>query len=492
MITNKEQQIKNSFIYMLPIIVSGILPLITLPIFTRILSKEDFGVLALANLYAIFANGLANLGMTEAYRRNYFQYRNSRLKTAQLLYSALLFVTVNFLIIAVLTFSFKGALSKLIIGSVEHRDILFWAFCSQFFTSISYYYMTYFKNSETAKSFVVYTITGSILYFVISLFLVAYLRIGVIGLIYAQLCSGVIIFSILNYKFITNLKPSLSRKMLIESLKISYPLTPRIFLGVIGSQFDKYMIGLLGSMGGVGIYSIGQRVASTIFEYLKAIHNVYQPQVFRRMFDLGEKGGESVGRYLTPFVCAYISGALMMSLFSEELITVLTPSSYHGAIDIVIIIAMYYGFLFFGTHPQLLYAKKTGITSILSIGRISLNIALNIPFIMKWGAIGAAWATLLAALISESISFAVSQHYYEIKWEYKKIASIYALFFASSLLMIMLRYFSVHYEYRLIFKSVSLATYVYLGAKLKVFTVENYLLIKDIITFKRIATSDPA
>lgn len=67
---NKEQQIKSVFIYLLPVI-SSILPFISLPIFTRILSKEDYGLLALAQVYAIFICGLANFGTTAAYDRNF-------------------------------------------------------------------------------------------------------------------------------------------------------------------------------------------------------------------------------------------------------------------------------------------------------------------------------------------------------------------------------------------------------------------------------------
>ena len=130
---NKEQQIKNSFIYLLPIITSSVLFFIAIPIFTRILTKEDYGVLALAQVYAIFVNGLANFGMTAAYDRDYFQYRGNRLKTAQLLYSILLFVMFNFLLLAGLTYLFRGALSELIIGSVEHGNILFWAFCASIY-----------------------------------------------------------------------------------------------------------------------------------------------------------------------------------------------------------------------------------------------------------------------------------------------------------------------------------------------------------------------
>ena len=304
------------------------------------------------------------------------------------------------------------------------------------------------------------------------------------------MCSGILVFAILTYKFINIFPITFSKPIFFESLKISYPLTPRIFFGVISTQFDKYMIGLLASVGGVGIYSIGQKVAYVAFSYMTALQNVYAPQVYKRMFDLGDKGGEAVGRYLTPFAYISIFVTLIIALFSQEVITILTPSSYHGAIDIVTILSMLYASYFFGKHPQLIFAKKTWITSALTLLTITLNIAINIPFIMRWGAIGAAWATLLAGLISGSISFFVSQHYYEIKWEYKKMGAIFFIFFASAILMILMRHFSIAYEFRLILKCASVFSYVYLGIKLKVITMENYMLIKNMIPFRQAVTSD--
>jgi len=480
-VATKEQQIKNSFIYLLPIIISNLLPFITLPIFTRILTREDYGVLALAQVYAIFVTGLANFGMTVSYDRNYFQYRDNRVETAKLLYSTLLFVMLNFLFLAGLTYLFKGTLSKLIIGSAEHANIMFWAFCAQFFSSVSYYYLAYFKNSESAKKFVVYTITGSLIAIIISLYLVVYLRIGVIGIVYAQLCSGTLVFAILTYKFTNIFSITFSKPIFVESLKISYPLTPRIFLGVIGSQFDKYMIGLLASVGGVGIYSIGQKVAYVTFSYMTALENVYAPQVYKKMFDLGDKGGEAVGPYLTPFFYISILVALMISLFSQEVITILTPSSYHEAIDIVTVLSMLYGSYFFGKQPQLIFAKKTWMTSALTLVNITLNIAINIPFIIKWGAIGAAWATLTAGVISCSISFAISQHYYRIRWEYGNLAYIFLTFFGFSILIILLRDMNAAYSVLLGVKIIAVMIYVLIGVKIRVITMKNWMLVKDML-----------
>jgi len=478
---NKEQQIKNSFVYLLPFITNTLLPFITLPIFTRILTKEDYGVLALAQVYAVFCVGLANLGMTIAYERNYFQYRDNPQKTAQLLFSTILFVMINFILFAMLTYVFRETMARLVIGSAVHGNMLFWTFCAHFFYTISYYYLTYFKNSEVAISFVFYAIGSSLINFIISLYLVAFLRIGVIGIIYAQLSSGTIIFSILSYRFIKAFGISVNKEVLFDSLKIAYPLTPRIFLGVISTQFDKYMIGLLASVGGVGIYSIGQKIATLVFSFMTAIENVFSPQVYKRMFGLKDKGGEAIGKYLTPFLYISIFVALLISLFSEEVISILTPPPFHGAINIVIILSMFYGLMFFGKQPQLIFAKKTHIISLLSVSRIGITVGLNIPFIMKWGAIGAAWATLLAGLISGAISFTVAQHYYEIKWEYRKVFAMYGILFAAALAIIILRAEMIDYPIRLAVKCVFALAYIYVGMRIGIITLENLKILRHMV-----------
>ncbi len=482
---DKEQQVKNSFIYLVPVIISSLIPFLTLPVFTRILKKEDYGVLALAQIYAVFVSGLANFGLITSYERNFFQYRDKK-KASELLYSTLIFVITSFLIFGFLTYLFKNSISRLIIGTSQHSNLLFLAFCAAGFASIKTYYLTYFKNVEDAKSFTRYTISESLIGVSLSLFLVVYLRIGVNGIVLGQLLAGLTVFSVLTIKFLKLFPVSYNWQVLKNSLKLSYPLTPRIFLGVIGNQFDKYMIGLMATVGGVGIYSIGQRISYVVFTYMTAIQNVYAPQVYRRMFNKEEKGEDSIGSYLTPFAYLSIIIALMISLFSEEIISILTPKSFHGAIDIVIILSMFYGSMFFGKQPQLIFAKKTHITSLLSIVVLALNIGLNIPFIIKWGAIGAAWATLLAGLISGTISFMVSQHYYKINWDYRKIGLIYLIFFASSISMVLLRNLEVVYTIRLMAKCISITLYIYLGIVIRVISMENYNLVKNIIFFKGI------
>jgi hypothetical protein len=87
----------------------------------------------------------------------------------------------------------------------------------------------------------------------------------------------------------------------------------------------------------------------------------------------------------------------------------------------------------------------------------------------------------VAGLISGAVAFAVSQRYYEIRWEYGKIAAIFLIFFGSAMIVIFLRYLGISYEMRAVFKFISLACYVYLGMKLNIITRQNFYLLKDII-----------
>jgi len=104
---------------------------------------------------------------------------------------------------------------------------------------------------------------------------------------------------------------------------------------------------------------------------------------------------------------------------------------------------------------------------------------------MKWGAIGAAWGTLLAGLISRAIGFAVSQYYYKIEWEYWRVGAIFLLFFTSSISMILMREMIMDYPTRLIVKGIALILYVFVGVKVGVITRGNYVLLKSILPFRR-------
>ena len=125
-----SKQVKNSFLYLLPSMVGVVIPLITLPLFTRVLSPEEYGSLALCQVYAIFTSGLANFGLTFGYERDFFEQKNNT-KQIVLLYSTLSFVVCLLVVFGLVTIFFSNQIVEFLnIKSINPEKLLIITFLS--------------------------------------------------------------------------------------------------------------------------------------------------------------------------------------------------------------------------------------------------------------------------------------------------------------------------------------------------------------------------
>ena len=382
-----------------------------------------------------------------------------------------------------ITWIFKDDISLFLTYSSNNDTLILVTFAGSFFmTTANVFFFIYFINAEQADKLAKYQVATLFLNFILSLLMVMYFEMGVMGIAFSQLITGMFIFILLGSNFKKEFPLSLSLNIFYELFKISYPLTPRVFFGVINSQFDKYMIGLLSSVGNVGIYQIGKNISSQTFSFMTAIERVYNPQVYKRFFNTHEDGldSHSIGKYLTPFFYISVFPAFIISLFSHEIVTILTPAEYHAVIPVLTILCMYYGLLFFGKifGIQFLYAKKTKLISFLSIFAIFLNIIFNIPMIMVFGVIGAAWATLLSSIISSLISMYYAQRYAYIEYEWEKILFITCVFVLGGISTVLLDLLAQPYYLKFFVKIFFALIFILLGIKYKIISKHNYYQLK--------------
>ena len=235
------------------------------------------------------------------------------------------------------------------------------------------------------------------------------------------------------------------------------------------------MLGLIGSTEVVGIYSIGQKISHVIFQFMSSLGRVFQPEVYRKLFaNKHQTNVDDIHNYILPFFYVSIFVALLVAVFAKEFIVLIFPKEYADATTVVMILSIYYSALFFGktTGNQLIYAKKTHLSSALMLAGIAINVALNIPFIMTWGMVGAAWATTFSGVILGFMTYFVAQRYAKIIWQWRIVWSVYAIFILGivfaladySKVMFINDYMSV------VFKSWIIFVYIIIGFKLKILT----------------------
>jgi O-antigen/teichoic acid export membrane protein len=465
---------------MIPVVVGNLIPIVTLSVFSRVLTPHDYGVWALAVAYGVFTTGLANFGLGVIYERNFFQFKEGD-QPAGLLYSVLVFVAGAYLICICGTWLLRNRISLFLVGDLEAARLVFWATCATGFAGLKRYYMTYLRNTTQAKTYVWFSIDETLLTTVFSLLFVVYFRTGVIGLAWSQLSAAALVFTLVTARFVRTLRPSFSWPLLLHSLKLGLPLTPKVFVGAAAKNLDKYLIALLASVDSAGVYSIGQKLSYMVFGFMSALENVFAPQVYERMFGLGPAGGKSIGRYLTPFVYVSVAMAVAVSLFSEEALIVLTPKAYHGAIPVVNLFTIYYAIMFFGKQNQLVYAKKTYLLGVLTIVNLASNAVFNVIFIKHFGLVGGAVGTLMGGIVSVVVYNLVAMRFYRIEWEARRLAGIYGTLLAAAAVTMLLRNAGVDYVWRLGAKLVICGAYAGLGVYLSILTRENLTIARSVI-----------
>ncbi len=471
-----SKSIKNSLLYLIPSLSGVILPLISMPFFTRVLKVEDYGVLALCQAYAVFINSISNFGMNISYERNFFEVKEN--EKTELLYSNLIFVLGTYLLFGILTYTYQERLLIFLKIPISYSSTLLLAYFATGMTSLKSFYLIYFKNMENAKKYVWYTLDESLIGFIFSLYFILYLKIGIVGMVSSQFIASGIIFIALTRSFLIEHKFSFNYILLKDSFKLSLPLTPRIFIGIIGNQFDKYILGLMTNLGGVGLYSIAQKIATVVFTFMTAIQNVWAPIVYKFMFSKGDNDNDKVGTYLTPFYFISILFALFISLFSEEIIYFLAPKEYQGASQIVILLSILYASYFFGKQNQLIFAKKTYLISILTLSGILFNIICNYIFVKYFGVIGVGWGTLISGLLSGLLGYIISQKFYKIIWNKPAILSISLLFVSSTLLLYIFNWLGINYYFKLFYKISIILLFIFWAFKIKIITINHLQILK--------------
>lgn len=463
-------QFKNFLWYILSFVFKNLLPLLILPLLTRYLTVEDFGLYALSLFYGIFGAGVINLGLLGIFERNFFELKPLDRKNT--LFTILIFVIMNMFILLLITYSCAEKISIHIFQESQISDLLIWALIFQSFKSFNQYFFTYFKNYENARAFTFLAIFESIISLLTGVLFVIYLDNSTFGFILGQALGVMTVFLVSFIYLFYPFKYIFVIPLLKEQLKLSLPLTPRLFFGLINSQFDRYMLGLLGSVGGVGLYDIGQKIANTSFTFMTTIQNVFAPQVYKRFFSEDIKIKKSIGAYLNIFLYICILVCMLVGIFSYEFLYLFMPEEFHGAAPIISVLSLLYGFYFFGKQPQLIYAKKTGLISIISLATIGLNVGFNIPMIHFFGVMGAAWATAIAGISSTAIIFFYGQKYAPIYYE-KKVLKVLGVFVLSILGTLYIDFIKADYIISFSFKLSMIILYVSLGWYYKFFDLKE-------------------
>jgi O-antigen/teichoic acid export membrane protein len=412
---------KHSAVYGLGGLVSRILAVLLLPLYTRYLAPRDYGAVeTLVALSAVLVTVL-RLGLPSAFFRFYFDAdgEGARLRLVRTSFWFTMAVAT-----AALAAGLAGAgpLARALFGSGDRTGLVAAAFVG-LWAQLNYEQMTaLFRVEQRSLSFVIASIGNVLVTVGASLLLVVGLHKGATGVVVGNFAGTLVVYAVLLAYRRAQLGLELDGGLLRAMNRFGLPLVPAALSLWVLNFSDRFFLVALSGSREVGLYSIGVRVSSAILFLLIAFSTAWPAFAYSIEDDLEAR--RTYGMVLTYllFVCCWLS--LGIGLLAPWLVRLLTTPPFYSSSRVVAPLAFaltaYAGYTV--VVIGLGRAGKTGFNWIVTGAAALIDTALNIALIPPYGMTGAAIATLVAYTTMFAAMAWYVQRIYPVPYRWKRVA----------------------------------------------------------------------
>jgi O-antigen/teichoic acid export membrane protein len=296
--------------------------------------------------------------------------------------------------------------------------------------TLNAFFSSLLRVMQQAFHFFLYTSLMVIANSLLSLYMLAYLKIGYYSLFYS---SGIVnsIFTLIglyyfrNFIVLRRLKFSKSTKILFKN---TIPILFSQLSTVSLNNMNRVVLERLSSVSSLGIYSVGARFGNMIEPILLTpIFNAFNPQAYRLYSTKDELFKQELIKFThtyTIIVSIVFLGAL---LFFESIFKLLVSIEYWEGYRISIIILLSYLLLGYHNIFSIVYTVKEKLYFglLLTLITLGLNILLSYFFVRIYGVIGAAIASLLSTFMMLVISYFYNSFLIHINFQLGKIIAVF-------------------------------------------------------------------
>ena len=366
---------------------------ITVPIFTRMMSTEEYGVYTLYSswyqILLIFTSLYLFNGVYDNAMSKFSDDRDAFTSSIQGLS-----ITVSLIVFSVYLISNRYWQNILGLSN----KYIFLMFAEMIVAPALYFWSGRQRFEYQYKRLVIITLLKSVVNPLLGLIFVfqssdkAFGR--VVSIVVVELVFDA---TIMVYQFAKG-KKFFIKKYWKYGLTLSIPLIPHYLAGMILNQGDRIVIDRLVGKSAVAMYGVAYSIGMLIQIFTNAINNAITPWVYGCLKKKNMAEMQSKINVLLVFVGALVCGLILVC---PELVLIFGSTKYSGAIAVVppVAASVYFIFLYSILSFPEFYYEKTQFLAFASFGAAILTVILNFIFIKKYGFVAAGYTTLVCYII---------------------------------------------------------------------------------------------
>jgi O-antigen/teichoic acid export membrane protein len=406
-------------VYGLGGIVSRVLAVFLLPLYTRYLDTADLGAVGLIVALSAVLVTVLRLGISSAFFRFYFDSTDPaqrRLVVRTSFWFTIASATAGLAAGVLLAEPIADLLGLDDANLVRAGFVGVWA-------QMNYEQLTsLFRAEERSTAFVAASLANIAVTIAATILLVVVWEQGALGVVVGNFTGTLVVYLALLAVHREQLGLQFSRPLLREMNRFGIPLVPAALALIAVNFSDRFFLVHLASLDEVGLYEIGVRIASAMVLLLTAFRMAWPAFAYSIEDDAEAK--RTYAYVLTYLVVLASWLALALGLLAPWLVRVLaTPEFYDGA---RVVAPLAFGGMIYAAYIVMAIgvgrAKRTGMNWAITGLAAVVNVALNLILIPPYGMIGAAAATIAAYAVMFAAMTWYAQHVFPTPYQWRRVA----------------------------------------------------------------------
>jgi O-antigen/teichoic acid export membrane protein len=401
-------------------ILSKVIAVALLPLYTRHLTLADYGVAEVLFAAVVFASIVIRLGLIEAILRFYYQEDEDPVRVVAGTFAGLFWLST---LAALLALPFAGPLSELLLGE-SAPELMRIAIGGLWVLTMWEFMLTLFRLEERARAFFLTTILNVVAAIALTVVLVVGLDEGARGLLLGSYATGaafVVALIALQWRHLSlRVDPALLRRL----FRFGLPTMPAEVSLYALNFVDRLII--LRSVGAAeaGLYSLAVKFAQAVNVLVRGFQLAWPPLAYSIRDD--DEARRVYATVVTLFVAACAFVVTGMWLFSRWIVRALAAPKFFDsweAIGLVSTAVTLYA-LYLVLVVILGRTGRTEFNLPAAVGALVANIALNLALVPSMGIVGAGLALVASYMVVLGLMYAFTQRLFPVPYEWGRLLRV--------------------------------------------------------------------
>ena len=434
---------KDTAIYGISTMVGRFLNFILVPLYTNIFPPADYGIIQLIYAYMAILNIVFIYGLDSAFLK-FAAFKNIGDEKDNFSTPYIAVFSTSLLI------SFLLIINSDIIGSSlripsDYHYLIYLAASILFLDANVVIPFLKLRLDRRAKIFSLFRVINITVNIILNIYLILILHWGIEAIIISNLIASAVSLMLVSFTIIKNFKLKFHSLLFKRMLNFGLPFLPAGLAIMLVQVIDVPILEKLTDLKTVGIYKANYKLGIFMMLFVNMFQFAWQPFFLQNAKEPNAK--EMFSKVLTYFTLVGSVILVVLSLFITDLAQIkiagfsLVGSQYWAGLQIVPIILLAY--LINGMYSVFsagIYIEEKSIYVPLLTGAGALvNVVLNFLLIPTLNITGAALATLASYVVIASGYYFVTQKFYKVKYELKRIGHIFI-----AVLLVGILFYSLH------------------------------------------------